>query len=77
MLGVAAQFFYVGAQVCISSFFIRFAGSVAGIEEKTAAYLLSGAFLSFMIGRFIGTYLMRFVAPSDFWPSTVWSISFY
>lgn len=63
MLGVAAQFFYVGAQVCISSFFIRFAGSVAGIEEKTAAYLLSGAFLSFMIGRFIGTYLMKFIAP--------------
>ena len=63
MLGVAAQFFYVGAQVCISSFFIRFADKVAGIEEKTAAYLLSGAFLSFMIGRFIGTYLMKFVAP--------------
>jgi len=63
MLGVAAQFFYVGAQVCISSFFIRFADKVAGIEEKTAAYLLSGAFLSFMIGRFVGTYLMKFIAP--------------
>jgi FHS family L-fucose permease-like MFS transporter len=63
ILGTTAQFFYVGAQVCISSFFIRFADKVAGIEEKTAAYLLSGAFLSFMIGRFIGTYLMRFVAP--------------
>ncbi|WP_159476992.1 L-fucose:H+ symporter permease [Dyadobacter sp. 3J3] len=63
LLGVAAQLFYVGAQVCISSFFIRFAGQVAGIEEKTAAYLLSGAFLSFMIGRFIGTYLMKFIAP--------------
>jgi FHS family L-fucose permease-like MFS transporter len=63
ILGVAAQFFYVGAQVCISSFFIRFADQVAGIEEKTAAYLLSGAFLSFMIGRFIGTYLMKFIAP--------------
>ncbi|CAG5067911.1 L-fucose-proton symporter [Dyadobacter sp. CECT 9623] len=63
LLGTLAQFFYVGAQVCISSFFIRFADKVAGIDEKTAAYLLSGAFLSFMIGRFIGTYLMRFVAP--------------
>ncbi|WP_031529160.1 L-fucose:H+ symporter permease [Dyadobacter crusticola] len=63
LLGATAQFFYVGAQVCISSFFIRFSDQVAGIEEKTAAYLLSGAFLSFMIGRFIGTYLMRFVAP--------------
>ncbi|PSL21563.1 L-fucose:H+ symporter permease [Dyadobacter jiangsuensis] len=63
ILGTTAQFFYVGAQVCISSFFIRFADHVAGIDEKTAAYLLSGALLAFMIGRFIGTYLMRFVAP--------------
>lgn len=63
ILGVVAQFFYVGAQVCISSFFIRFADQVAGIEEKMAAYLLSAAFLSFMIGRFIGTYLMKFIAP--------------
>ncbi|GGH32786.1 L-fucose:H+ symporter permease [Dyadobacter endophyticus] len=63
MLGVTAQFFYVGGQVCISSFFIRFADKVAGIEERSAAYLLSGAFLSFMVGRFIGTYLMKFVAP--------------
>ncbi|TLV03783.1 L-fucose:H+ symporter permease [Dyadobacter luticola] len=63
ILGTTAQFFYVGAQVCISSFFIRFSDKVAGIDEKTAAYLLSGAFLSFMIGRFIGTYLMRFIAP--------------
>ncbi len=63
ILGTTAQFFYVGAQVCISSFFIRFAYPGAGIDEKTAAYLLSGALLAFMIGRFIGTYLMRFVAP--------------
>ncbi len=63
ILGVVAQFFYVGAQVCISSFFIRFSDHVAGIDEKSAARLLGGALLSFMIGRFIGTYLMRFVAP--------------
>jgi FHS family L-fucose permease-like MFS transporter len=63
ILGVIAQFFYVGAQVCVSSFFIRFSGKVANIDEKTAAYYLSGALLAFMIGRFFGTYLMRFVAP--------------
>lgn len=63
ILGTTAQFFYVGAQVCISSFFIRFSDKVAGIDEKTAAYLLSGALAAFMVGRFIGTYLMRFVAP--------------
>ncbi len=64
ILGVVAQFFYVGAQVCVSSFFIRFADKVAGIEEKTAAFFLSGALLGFMVGRFFGTYLMRFIAPS-------------
>ncbi|MFD2933765.1 L-fucose:H+ symporter permease [Spirosoma flavum] len=63
VLGVIAQFFYVGAQVCISSFFIRFSDRVAGVDEKTAALYLSGSLLAFMIGRFFGTYLMRFVSP--------------
>ncbi|KEQ30263.1 L-fucose:H+ symporter permease [Pedobacter antarcticus] len=64
MFGVVAEFFYVGAQVCISSFFIRFAEQVAGIAEKPAAMYLSGALLGFMVGRFIGTFLMRYVAPA-------------
>lgn len=64
MLGVLAQFFYVGAQVCVSSFFIRFSKRVADIEEKQAAMFLSGALLGFMAGRFIGTFLMRYIAPA-------------
>jgi FHS family L-fucose permease-like MFS transporter len=64
MLGVTAQFFYVGAQTCVSSFFIRFSSHVAGIEEKSAALFLSGALLGFMAGRFIGTFLMKYIAPS-------------
>jgi MFS transporter, FHS family, L-fucose permease len=64
MLGVLAQFFYVGAQVCVSSFFIRFAQHVAGLGEKTAAYFLSAALLGFMIGRFLGTFLMKFFHPA-------------
>ena len=63
ILGVIAQFFYVGAQVCISSFFIRFSYQVAGINERTAALYLSVALLAFMVGRFFGTYLMRYVSP--------------
>lgn len=63
VFGVVAQFFYVGAQVCISSFFIRFSERVAGIEEKSAALFLSGALLGFMIGRFAGTFLMKYIAP--------------
>ncbi|WP_400191762.1 L-fucose:H+ symporter permease [Hymenobacter sp. B81] len=64
LLGVGAQFFYVGAQVCISSFFIRFSGRVAGIGEQAATLYLSGALLGFMLGRFLGTLLMKFVAPA-------------
>jgi FHS family L-fucose permease-like MFS transporter len=64
MRGVIAQFFYVGAQVCITSFFIRFAGKAADIDEKTAANFLAAAMLAFMIGRFAGTALMKFIAPS-------------
>ncbi|MEO5891515.1 MAG: L-fucose:H+ symporter permease [Ferruginibacter sp.] len=64
MLGVLSQFFYVGAQVCISSFFIRFSERVGGIGEVSAAYYLSGALLGFMVGRFVGTFLMRFIAPA-------------
>lgn len=64
MLGVLTQFFYVGAQVCIASFFIRFSGSAAGVGEKTAAMLLAVALFGFMIGRFVGTFLMRFIPPA-------------
>ncbi len=62
--GVIAQFFYVGAQVGVGSFFIRFLNQSAQIEEKQAAYYLSVALLLFMIGRFVGTFLMRFIAPT-------------
>lgn len=61
ILGVIAQFFYVGAQVCISSFFIRFSHYVAGIEEKSASVFLSVALLGFMAGRFIGTFLLNYI----------------
>jgi MFS transporter, FHS family, L-fucose permease len=63
--GVAAQFCYVGAQVGVASFFIRFSGKVAGIGEQDAAYVLSIGLLLFMAGRFIGTALMRWItAPA-------------
>jgi len=64
VLGVIAQFFYVGAQVCVSSFFIRFAGKVAGIAERSASVFLAIALAGFMSGRFIGTFLMKYVRPA-------------
>jgi FHS family L-fucose permease-like MFS transporter len=60
MFGVLAQFFYVGAQTCVSSFFIRFSDKVAGMGEKSAALYLFIALMGFMIGRFVGTALIRY-----------------
>ena len=61
---VVTMFFYIGGQVGVNAFFIRFAKFTAGIGEKEAAVLLgSVAGLGFMIGRFFGTFLMRTVKP--------------
>lgn len=61
--GVIAQFFYVGAQVCVFSFFILYAKAAASLDEKTAAVYLGFCGLAFMLGRFVGTALMKFIAP--------------
>jgi MFS transporter, FHS family, L-fucose permease len=61
---VIAQFFYVGAQVCVGSFFIRFSKFAVDLPEITAAQWLSYAMIGFMVGRFTGTFLMQFVKPS-------------
>jgi FHS family L-fucose permease-like MFS transporter len=63
MMGVVAEFFYVGAQAGVLGFFIRFSERVAGMGEKSAAAFLTAAALGFMIGRFSGTFLMKFVNP--------------
>jgi FHS family L-fucose permease-like MFS transporter len=61
---VTAQFFYVGAQVCVFSFFILYAADAAGLDKiKAADYLGWGCGMAFMAGRFIGTFLMRFFRP--------------
>lgn len=69
MFGVVAQFFYVGAQVCIWSFLIRYGQeAVPGTGEKTLANYLMGSLVVFMIGRFVATALMgRFRAAWLMW----------
>lgn len=61
---VIAQFFYVGAQVCVGSFFIRFSKYVTDMPEKDAAlYWGSIAMVGFMLGRFTGTFFMKYIKP--------------
>jgi FHS family L-fucose permease-like MFS transporter len=61
---IIAQFFYVGAQVCVLSFFIRFVTTSAGITEQQASWYAGAAGLAFMLGRFAGTFIMKFIAPN-------------
>ncbi|AZI26923.1 L-fucose:H+ symporter permease [Pedobacter sp. G11] len=61
---VIAQFFYVGAQVCVTSFFIRMAQQGGGFDEKTAASYLAIYGLLFTVGRFAGTALLQFITSN-------------
>jgi MFS transporter, FHS family, L-fucose permease len=61
---VIAEFFYVGAQVGVTSFLVRFARHVADIPEKEAGNLLGLAMVGFMAGRFLGTFFMRYIQPA-------------
>ena len=59
-LAVMAQFFYIGAQVCIWSFLIRYIqGTIPGTPEKTAANFLTLSLVVFTAGRFIGTAILK------------------
>ena len=57
---VIAQFFYVGAQVCIWSYLIRYIqDTIPGTPEKGAANFLTISLVVFTLGRFIGTGLLK------------------
>ena len=62
---VATQFFYVGAQVGIWSFFIDFTKEQAPeLSERTVALLLSASLAMLMIGRFSGAFIQQRIAPT-------------
>jgi len=60
---MVAQFFYVGAQVCVSSFFINYALNIAGLSLTSAKFCLGGLLIFFMIGRYTGAFLMKKYDP--------------
>jgi FHS family L-fucose permease-like MFS transporter len=62
---VIAQFFYVGAQVSVFSLFILYATKSAGIAEVKAADYLGICGMAFLIGRFSGTFFMRYIKPAQ------------
>jgi FHS family L-fucose permease-like MFS transporter len=65
MAAVLAQFFYVGAQVSVWSYLIRYVQStMPGTGAKEAANFLTAALVCFMVGRFAGAALMKYFRPA-------------
>ena len=60
VLGVLAQVFYVGAQIMCWTYIYQYAEAI-GISSSDAANYQFAAFILFLVGRAIGTYLLRFV----------------
>lgn len=78
MWGVFAQFFYVGAQIGVWSFTIRYVMQELKLEElvasgggggKTAEQMAATYYVAslvvFVLSRFICTYLMKYIKPSS------------
>ncbi len=63
VLGVIAQFLYVGAQVGTWSYFIQYIQDYTHEHEKLAGYFLTGTLVAFGAGRFLSTYLMKHFSP--------------
>lgn len=61
---VISQFFNVAAQAGTWAFFINYAHEKMGFSDVKAGYSM-GLFMGMMlVGRFIGTFLMRIIAPN-------------
>ncbi|MFV0921520.1 L-fucose:H+ symporter permease [Sphingomonas parapaucimobilis] len=63
MGAVVAQFFYVGAQVGVWSYTIRYAQANVGLNERGGADALFVSLVLFAAGRFLGSALMGRAAP--------------
>jgi MFS transporter, FHS family, L-fucose permease len=61
--GVIAQFFYVGAQIGVWSFTIRYVMQELKINEEQASTYYLAALILFTSSRFVCTFLMRYMTP--------------
>lgn len=63
--GVIAQFFYVGAQICVWSFTIRYVMQELNVDEASASSYYIAALVVFTVFRFINTFLMKYFKPAN------------
>ncbi|MGB5822205.1 MAG: L-fucose:H+ symporter permease [Saonia sp.] len=64
VLGVISQIFYVGAQIMCWTYIYQYAEAIH-ISSVAAANYQFLAFVLFLVGRMIGTYLLRIINPGQ------------
>ena len=62
--GVGAQFVNVGAQTCTWTFIIQYAQDVVGVPEARAGWYLQASVVTFLVFRFLMTYLLGRFRPT-------------
>ncbi|MBE9583024.1 sugar MFS transporter [Mucilaginibacter sp. JRF] len=63
IFAVIAQLFNVAAQGGTWAFFINYGHEVMGLPDHDASGYFAVSMVMLMVGRFVGTFLMRFIAP--------------
>ncbi len=65
ILGALAIFVYVGGEVAIGSFLVNFLGEpgIANLTPETAGNYVAFYWGGAMIGRFVGSFVMRYINP--------------
>lgn len=63
--GVIAQFFYVGAQIGVWSFTIRYVMKELDLNEADASSYYMASLILFTVFRFVCTGLMKFMTPRN------------
>jgi len=61
---VIAQFFNVAAQAGCWGYFINYGHEIMGFSDQKAGNLMVGFMGMMLLGRFVGTYLMRYIAAN-------------
>ncbi|TFF38171.1 sugar MFS transporter [Mucilaginibacter psychrotolerans] len=64
VFAVIAQLFNVAAQGGTWAYFINYGHEIMHFSDGQSSYFFSLSMVMMMIGRFAGTYLMRFIAPN-------------
>ncbi len=64
VFGLFALLCYEVAEISINSYFINFVTGMHWMSDRTASLVLTGALAFFMVGRFLGSWIMRHIAAT-------------